>query len=225
MEKQFTIQENFPKALQRSVIIKKVRLEIENALDLSEEARTPQNEGIIYAFGKECKAKFSVGGRFIYNSLANQYIIFEGEMYHIVHENDIRAEVIQEDGVTTLKAYAKAVMVERLTEDDMLSSGLILPQMQSFNKVGTVVAVGEDVADVKKGDKIIFSMYVDSEFPFRGRNMTSMAETDVFAILPEGAMSNNEDLGRERRPDMRVEDMPEIDRPQTDSGTITHDLQ
>lgn len=211
----------FPVPLHRAVLIRRVKLEIENTIILPASATSPQNEGIVEAVAPDAMGHIAVGDRVVYNNCANQYIIYQDVTYQLVHENDVYAKVTTDaDGLDQAIPYNKQVLVDRAHGESITTSGVILPNSQTVVNVGKVLAVGPNCKFVKEGDHIVFSIYADFNFMFRAKTVYSMSEVDCLCVLPPDAFSGNQDLGRERRNDVPLDKLPDIE-PSEDRSKLT----
>lgn len=56
---------------------------------------------------------------------------------------------------------------------------------------GTVICVGEEVKDVKQGDRVFFSMYAGRKVKFESKDYIAMREKEVFGILGDKNLKVN----------------------------------
>jgi chaperonin GroES len=85
------------------------------------------------------------------------------------------------------------IIVERLEEETMTASGIIIPDSAKEKpQEGTVIAVGkgkvtEDgkilALDVKVGDKVLFGKYSGTEIKIEGNEYLMMREDDVLGVV------------------------------------------
>ena len=85
------------------------------------------------------------------------------------------------------------IIVERLEEEKMTASGIIIPDSAKEKpQEGTVVAVGkgkvtEDgkvlALDVKVGDKVLFGKYSGTEVKLDGKEFLMMREDDILGVV------------------------------------------
>ena len=76
-------------------------------------------------------------------------------------------------------------------EAEEYHGGLVLPDIRNTiegaaeagSTCGTVVKVGPDVLDLKKGDKVLHTKWTGLEFEFDEKKYLSMHETDVLAVV------------------------------------------
>lgn len=94
----------------------------------------------------------------------------------------------------TLKPLADHIIVEAVSEEEVHSSGLIIPDTVSKEKPqkGKVLAVGpgkfDDSGkrvpmDVKAGDTVLFTKYGPTEVKLDGTEYLVLSESDVLAIV------------------------------------------
>ena len=64
-----------------------------------------------------------------------------------------------------IKPLGKRVLIKQVEQEEVTKSGIVLPGTASKEKpiTGEVLAVGKEVEDVKKGDKVIFEKYSGTE--------------------------------------------------------------
>jgi chaperonin GroES len=83
-----------------------------------------------------------------------------------------------------LKPLADRVVIERLDQEAKTASGIVLPETSKEKpEEGTVVSVGKDVKEVKKGDKVVFSKYGPTEVKTEGKEYLIVKEEDILAII------------------------------------------
>lgn len=76
------------------------------------------------------------------------------------------------------------VVAVREVAETKTSSGLYLPESAKEKPVAAVVqAVGPDVKDVKKNDKIIYKEYSTTELKINGQEYLIIKEEDILAKL------------------------------------------
>lgn len=83
-----------------------------------------------------------------------------------------------------LKPLADKLIVKRLEAEEKTASGIVLPDSAKEKpEQGEVIAVGKDVKEVKKGEKIIFGKYSPTEVKISGEEHLVIKEEDVLAII------------------------------------------
>jgi chaperonin GroES len=94
-----------------------------------------------------------------------------------------------------LKPLGDRLVVKPLEEEEMTSSGIILPETAKEKpQKGEVLAVGpgardEDgkriAMDVSQGDKVLFAKYAGTEIKMDGEKLLILRESDILAILAD----------------------------------------
>lgn len=83
-----------------------------------------------------------------------------------------------------LKPLADKLIVKRLEAEEKTASGIVLPDSAKEKpEQGEVIAVGKDVKEVKKGEKVIFGKYSPTEVRVDGAEYLVIKEEDVLAIV------------------------------------------
>lgn len=92
-----------------------------------------------------------------------------------------------------LKPLGDRVIIERIEEEEITASGIIVPESAKEKpQQGRVVAVGKGrVADngsvipldVKEEDKIVFQKYAGTELKHEGKDYLILREDDILAII------------------------------------------
>lgn len=85
------------------------------------------------------------------------------------------------------------IIVERLTEDEKTSGGIIIPDSAKEKpQKGKIIAVGKGKVaedgkvrplDVKAGDTVLFGKYAGTEIKINNQDRLIMREDDVLAVL------------------------------------------
>ena len=94
---------------------------------------------------------------------------------------------------TTLHPLHDRILVQRIEEEKVRRSGIIIPDTAKEKpQEGKVLAVGKGTVseagkktplDVKAGDRILFGKYSGSEVTLDGKEYVIMKEEDVLGIL------------------------------------------
>jgi chaperonin GroES len=85
---------------------------------------------------------------------------------------------------TPIKPLADRVVAVREKKQSQTASGLYLPDSAKEKPVAAVVeAVGPDVKNVKKGDKIIFKEYTTTEIKISDVEYLILKEEDILATV------------------------------------------
>jgi chaperonin GroES len=94
---------------------------------------------------------------------------------------------------TTLHPLHDRILVQRIEEEKVHRSGIIIPDSAKEKpQEGKVLAVGKGTVnedgkktplDVKAGDRVLFGKYSGSEVTLNGQELVIMKEEDVLGIL------------------------------------------
>jgi chaperonin GroES len=94
---------------------------------------------------------------------------------------------------TTLHPLHDRILVQRIEEEKVRRSGIIIPDSAKEKpQEGKVLAVGKGTVneagkktplDVKAGDRVLFGKYSGSEVTLNGQEYVIMKEEDVLGIL------------------------------------------
>jgi chaperonin GroES len=91
-----------------------------------------------------------------------------------------------------LQPLGDRLIVEILDEEEVLSSGIVLPDTAKEKpQKGKVLAVGDGKLedgkriklDVSKGDEVLYSKYGGTEITVEGEDLLVLRESDVLAIV------------------------------------------
>lgn len=81
------------------------------------------------------------------------------------------------------KPLGERVLVERLEEDTKTASGIIIPDNAKEKPLeGIVQAIGNEVKEVKVGDKVVFGKYSGTEVKIDGKEYLILKLEDVLGI-------------------------------------------
>ncbi len=94
-----------------------------------------------------------------------------------------------------LKPLGSRVVVEPREEEDVLASGIVLPETAKEKpQKGVVLSVGPGdrddegkriAMDVKEGDVVLFAKYSGTEIKVDGKKLLILRESDLLAIVDE----------------------------------------
>jgi len=83
-----------------------------------------------------------------------------------------------------LKPLADKIVAKSLEAETKTASGIYLPDSAKEKpQMGEVVAVGSEVKEVKKGDKILFTKYGPNEVKLGSDELLVLKEEDVLAVV------------------------------------------
>jgi chaperonin GroES len=93
----------------------------------------------------------------------------------------------------SIRPLGDKVLVKRMDVAEKTEGGIIIPESSTEKPLeGTVVAVGKGRVDeegktipltLKKGDKILFNKYGESEISVENEELLILEEADVLAVL------------------------------------------
>ena len=82
------------------------------------------------------------------------------------------------------KPLGERLLVERVEEVSTTASGIIIPDSAKDKpSQGTVIAIGNDVEEIKVGDTIVFGKYSGNEITLDNKEYIIMEESDALGIL------------------------------------------
>ncbi len=83
-----------------------------------------------------------------------------------------------------LRPLGKRVIIKRLEAEEKTASGIVLPsQAKEKPQFAEVIAVSNEVEDIKVGDKVVFKKYVGTEIKVDGDEVTICDIADILAIV------------------------------------------
>jgi len=86
--------------------------------------------------------------------------------------------------MSKIQPLADRIVAEAVEASEKTESGFYLPQdAKEKPQMATVVAVGKDVSEVKKGDTIIHPKYGTTEVKIDGSDYMIMKEEDVLGVI------------------------------------------
>jgi chaperonin GroES len=86
--------------------------------------------------------------------------------------------------MTTIKPLGKRVLIEPLKPVEKTSSGLIIPDTaQTVPQEAMVISVGNEVTDVKIGDRVIYSHYAGTKLEYDGHSYIVVESMDLVCVV------------------------------------------
>ncbi|MDH8678638.1 co-chaperone GroES [Fusibacter bizertensis] len=83
-----------------------------------------------------------------------------------------------------LRPLGKRVIIKRLEAEEKTASGIVLPsQAKEKPQMAEVIAVSNEVEDIKVGDKVVFKKYVGTDIKVEGDEVTICEIADILAIV------------------------------------------
>jgi chaperonin GroES len=85
--------------------------------------------------------------------------------------------------IMTLQPLADRLVAKPLEAQEKTTSGFYVPDSAKEKpQMGTVVAVGKEVKEIKVGDHVVYSQYKPDQVKIDGDELMIMKEEDVLAI-------------------------------------------
>lgn len=83
-----------------------------------------------------------------------------------------------------LKPLSDRVILKKMEPESTTTSGIVLPETAKEKpEQGEIVAVGTEVKELKKGDKVVYSKYGPTEIKVEGMEYLIVKEEDILAII------------------------------------------
>lgn len=82
-----------------------------------------------------------------------------------------------------LRCIGKNIVLEQSTQGEYERNGIIIKNSNNSNLIGNVYCVGNDVVDVKVGDKVIYSEHDAKKIIYDSSEYYVIRENDVLAII------------------------------------------
>ena len=83
-----------------------------------------------------------------------------------------------------LQPLADRIVAKSVEAEAKSAAGILLPDSAKEKpQLGEVLAVGKEVKEVKKGDRILYAKYGPSEVKVDGRELLLIKEEDVLAVV------------------------------------------
>ena len=81
------------------------------------------------------------------------------------------------------KPLGDRVLIERVEETNTTASGIIIPDnAKEKPSEGKVLAIGNDVEDVKEGDIVVFGKYSGTDLVLDGKEYLVLEVSDILGI-------------------------------------------
>ena len=83
-----------------------------------------------------------------------------------------------------LRPLGKRVIIKRLEAEEKTASGIVLPsQAKEKPQIAEVIAISNEVTEVKVGDKVVFKKFVGTEVKVENEEVTICELADILAVL------------------------------------------
>ncbi len=82
-----------------------------------------------------------------------------------------------------LKTIGKNIILELSDKNEYEKNGIIIKSTNSLNLIGNVISIGNEVKDVKVGDKVIYNDINAKKIIYESNEYFVLDEKDVLAII------------------------------------------
>ena len=82
-----------------------------------------------------------------------------------------------------LKTIGKNIILELSDKNEYEKNGIIIKSTNSLNLIGNVISIGNEVNDVKVGDKVIYNDINAKKIIYESNEYFVLDEKDVLAII------------------------------------------
>ena len=82
-----------------------------------------------------------------------------------------------------LKTIGKNIILELSDKNKKEKNGIIIKSTNSLNLIGNVISIGNEVKDVKVGDKVIYNDINAKKIIYESNEYFVLDEKDVLAII------------------------------------------
>lgn len=82
-----------------------------------------------------------------------------------------------------LKSIGRNIILESSDKNEYEKNGIIIKSTNSLNLIGNVISIGNEVKDVKVGDKVIYNDINAKKIIYESNEYFVLDEKDVLAII------------------------------------------
>lgn len=82
-----------------------------------------------------------------------------------------------------IRCIGKNIIVELSNKNEYEKNGIIIKSSSSSNLIGNVICVGNEVRDIKVGDKVIYSEKDARKIIYESKEYYALDEKDILAII------------------------------------------
>lgn len=82
-----------------------------------------------------------------------------------------------------LKTIGRNIILELSDKNEYEKNGIIIKSTNSLNLIGNVISIGNEVKDVKVGDKVIYNDINAKKIIYESNEYFVLDEKDVLAII------------------------------------------
>ena len=82
-----------------------------------------------------------------------------------------------------IRCIGKNIIVELSNKNEYEKNGIIIKSSSSSNLIGNVICVGNEVRDIKVGDKVIYSEKDARKIIYESKEYYALDVKDILAII------------------------------------------
>ena len=82
-----------------------------------------------------------------------------------------------------IRCIGKNIIVELSNKNEYEKNGIIIKSSSSSNLIGNVICVGNEVRDIKVGDKVIYSEKDARKIIYESKEYYVLDEKDILALI------------------------------------------
>lgn len=82
-----------------------------------------------------------------------------------------------------LRCIGKNIIIELSNQNEYEKNGIIIKSSNSLNLIGNVICVGNEVMEIKVGDKVIYSQSDAKKIIYESNEYYVLNEKDILAII------------------------------------------
>lgn len=82
-----------------------------------------------------------------------------------------------------LRCIGKNIIVDLVNQNEYEKNGIIIKTSTVSNLIGNVICIGNEVMDIKIGDKVIYSEHDAKKIVYESNEYFVLNEKDVLAII------------------------------------------
>ncbi|MBO5477218.1 MAG: hypothetical protein J6A15_05635 [Clostridia bacterium] len=82
-----------------------------------------------------------------------------------------------------LRCIGKNIIVDSVNQNEYEKNGIIIKTSTISNLIGNVICVGNEVVDIKVGDKVIYSEHDAKKIVYESNEYFVLNEKDILAII------------------------------------------
>lgn len=169
--------EKYIQAKHDRVVIKRDPAPTETAAGLSiAHLDRKMNTGVVLSRGKRCE-EAEVGQHVLFGRNSGTDIKINGEEFTIMHEADLMMDLDK------VQPFDNKVLLKPDPMPEMIKSIIIPLTVEDVPKCGHVIAIGPNVTEVTKGERVLIGSYAGVEVSSGEEKYLMLREQDCFAGL------------------------------------------